>query len=140
MTEVSNTHTAGHTLKQNHRITGDSRRQTHSLLRSEKTFGINSPSKMVRNVNGITMTMMARTSAAIADSPKSILEERLDAFAGADAADGRGAGAQQRHRHLRGREAGLHVLLHEQGGLGPARFSRARTWRRAIVTAASAIS
>ena len=70
MTEVSNTQTAGQTLKQNHRITGESRRQTHSLFRSEKTFGINSPNKMVRNVSGITTTTMARISAASVRQPE----------------------------------------------------------------------
>ena len=54
MTAPSNSQTAGQTLKQNQRITGDSRRQTHSLFRSEKTFGTSSPNMMVKIVSGTT--------------------------------------------------------------------------------------
>ncbi len=63
-TQVSNSQTAGQTATQNHRITGERRRQTHSLLRSEKTLGINSPKMMVKNVSGSTIAAMARTVAA----------------------------------------------------------------------------
>ena len=118
LTAASNSHTAGHTLKQNQRITGESRRQTHSLLRSEKTFGISSPNMMVKSVSGMTTKAMARAAATAGEKPKSFVQKRLDDLGGARPADRRGNGPQQRDGHLHGRQAGLHVLLHVQGRLG----------------------
>ena len=118
-TQVSNSHTAGQTLKQNQRISGESRRQTHSLLRSENTFGINSPNMIVKKVNGTTTSGDCQDRRRGRRQPEPFVQKGLDVLGGPCAADGRGNGPQQRDRHLHGRQAGLHVLLHVEGGLGP---------------------
>ena len=89
------------------------------MFRSEKTFGTSSPKRIVNIVSGTTTTAMARTLAIVCDrwSPSWNDGVRLSAAPGP--ADGRGNGRQQRHGDLDGRQAGLDVLLHVQGGLGP---------------------
>ncbi len=116
--QPSNSQTAGQTLKQNHRIIGDSRRQTHSLLRSENTFGISSPNIMVKSVSGSTTNAMAKTAGSAGDRPSRSEQERLEMLGGPQTADRGGDGRQQRNCQLHGGQAGLHVLLHVQGGLG----------------------
>ncbi len=68
--EVSNVHTAGHTLNDSQRITGESVRQTHSLCRRPNSLGTSSPSTMVKPVSGSTTSAIARTRASCMPMPR----------------------------------------------------------------------
>ena len=140
MTAPSNSQTAGQTLKQNHRITGDSRRQTHSLLRSEKTFGISSPNMMVKSVSGTTTTAMASTAATVGERPKLWRRNGL-MLSAAPAPPMAAAMAPKRviATCTAARLASMFSFMYK-AALAPARFSRVKTCRRATVTAARAIS
>ena len=70
VTILSNSQTAGQTQNANQRMAGDSRRQTHSLFRSAKTLGTNSPHTIVTALSGMTTIAMAKNSARPGVTPR----------------------------------------------------------------------
>ena len=139
-TQVSNNHTAGQTLKQNHRISGESRRQTHSLLRSENTFGISSPKMMVKNVKGRTIAAMARTIAAACERPSRWCRNGSMLWAAPSPPMAAAIAASSVTATCMAARLPSMFCFMCSAALAPARFSRTKTWSRATVTAAKAIS
>ena len=120
-------------------MTGDSRADP-LLVAERETFGINSPNMIVRNVSGSTIKAIWPDGRHRRREADAIVQERLDAFGGARASDRRGDSANKVMATCTAARLASMFSFMYIGGLGPARFSRAKTCKRAAVTAAKAIS
>jgi len=139
ITGFSRSHTAGQMLRANQLISGDRRRHTHSLLRSENTFGISSPQMMVTTVSGTTTSAMASTSARPRETPRRRRMGKICSFAPAPPVAAAIAPQSVTPSCTTARLRSMPRFMRSEA-LDPARFSRESASSRATETEARAIS